>query len=131
MIPLDLLLEIRRLLDDGRLSRRQISARLRVSRGMVSLVANGRRALANREMPAKRRRRRRRVLPPMPTRRIAVRCTGCGGRVYAPCLLCAIRAQRRDQWRRSSRVAARAMTPAARPSPAAWTITKAQSTEFL
>src|SRR5688500_17918662 len=87
MLPAALVLEIRRLLDEGGLSQRAIAARLNVSRGTVGNIACGRRGLHGavendvpdwREGP-----------------QLARRCRGCGGRVYEPCLLCQARAYRR------------------------------------
>jgi hypothetical protein len=90
MLPTKIVLEIRRLLDDGRLSRRQIARRLGVSRGVVAAIATGRRGLFGRE-PG--------LPPPARPQPIyaAARCRGCGGMVYHPCRLCAVRASRRRE----------------------------------
>ncbi len=84
MLSLVTVQEIRRLLDEGELSQRKIAAKLEVSRGTINAIASGQRGLhgkvPQRETP---------LLccyatPP-------VRCCGCGGRVYSPCLLCRAR----------------------------------------
>lgn len=79
MLPQSKIEEIRRLLAEGK-SQRRVARLADVSRGTVGTVAAGRC-------------RDRVVLPgvddvpPGPS----VRCPGCGGRVYAPCLLCRVR----------------------------------------
>lgn len=71
--------EIQRLLAAGELSQREIARKLGVSRGTVCAIANGHNVLERRE------------------RANAmfggelVRCPGCGGLVYMPCLLCRVR----------------------------------------
>ncbi len=104
MMPFELVLEVRRLLEEGRLSQRQIAVRLGVSRGTVFRLSQGW-APAVREKPLKRRRRRR---LPLPLYRIATRCPGCGGMVYAPCRLCATQEHRRRQVLHARELAARA-----------------------
>jgi DNA-binding XRE family transcriptional regulator len=95
MLPQALVLEIKRLLDEQRLSQRAIADRLGVSRGTVNNIANGRRGVYGRELP--------------PVERsgaepsgVPHRCRGCGGLVYQPCLLCRARAYdaRRRELRR-------------------------------
>ena len=49
MLSEEVVLEVRRLLDAGQLSQRKIAVRLKVSRGTVHAIANGRRALHGRE----------------------------------------------------------------------------------
>lgn len=71
--------EIRRLLSEGKLSQREISKHLRVSRGSVTSVALNRRH------------------EPEPCDDLALelgpptRCPSCGGLVYLPCVLCRAR----------------------------------------
>jgi hypothetical protein len=79
-----IVLEIRRLLGEGRLSWRAIGRQLGVSRGVVGNVAKGRRGIHSTPMFQKCERDRQ---DPLPTR-----CRGCGGRVYKPCRLCRTRA---------------------------------------
>jgi hypothetical protein len=83
MLPLALVEEIDRLLKAGQMSQRKIAVRLGVSRGTVSAIASGHRALFGKEprddeMP---------LTPSSPP----VRCPGCGYRVYMPCRICYIR----------------------------------------
>ena len=95
MLSTALDLEIRRLVDEGKLSRRQIAKNLHVSRATVAAIAGGRRGLHGRD-PAT-------AYPTTHLRRpLAVRCPHCGGLVYLPCLLCAARAfrLRRERMRR-------------------------------
>ncbi len=84
MIATTLVDEIRRMLHEGRLSQRKIAVRLSVSRGTVNAVARGKRP----DYSARRRREDDGFTPPMG---IPVRCSGCGGLVQMPCLLCYIR----------------------------------------
>jgi hypothetical protein len=87
MLSTALVLEIRRLLDEGQLSQRAIAARLGVSRGSVHNVASGRYGRSGRAAAE--------ALDPIepPPERL-VRCRGCGGRVFTPCRLCQARAYR-------------------------------------
>lgn len=88
MLPTTVVLEIRRLLDERRWSHRQIARRLAVSRAIVGAIASGRRGLYGREPQ--------RPAPPGPRPTcVPARCRGCGGMVYHPCRLCAVRASRR------------------------------------
>lgn len=82
MIALEKVLEVRRLLDEGKLSRRKIARLTGVSRGTVNAIANGERGLfgATAADAADR-------LTPQRTT-IASRCPGCGGLVYLPCVYC-------------------------------------------
>jgi hypothetical protein len=83
---------IRRLLAAGRWSMRRIARELRVSRGTVSAIAHG-----------KRRERRARPAdddPVVEPRGPLKRCPGCGGLVYAPCLLCRVRRKQAAPGRR-------------------------------
>ena len=87
MLSTALVLEIRRLVDEGKLSRRQIAKKLQVSRATVAAIAGGRRGLHGRD-PAT-------VYTTMHLRQqLAVRCPHCGGLVFLPCRLCAARAFR-------------------------------------
>jgi hypothetical protein len=71
-----LIMEIRRLLDEGRLTHRQIAAKVGVSRGVVTNISAGRRDLRmNGEGKFS----------------IPARCRQCGGMVYKPCRLCRTR----------------------------------------
>lgn len=83
MLPLTVVQEIQRLLDEGELSQRQISRRLKVSRGTVSSVANGKRSIYARR-PAVDATSTEESLSPQ-------RCPGCGAMVYLPCILCRAR----------------------------------------
>jgi hypothetical protein len=84
MLPTALVHEIDRLLKRGELSHRKIAARLGVSRGIVSAIANGRRGLYGKDPPDE---SRRSITPTSP----AARCRRCGYRVYGPCLICEAR----------------------------------------
>ena len=95
MLSTAIVLEIRRLLDEGRLSQRQIAEKLGAGRSTVQAIANGRRDLHGREsLPS--------VQSLCELEAIPTRCTKCGGMVFKPCLLCRARAfqQRLRQFRR-------------------------------
>jgi hypothetical protein len=83
-----LILEIDRLLREGKLSHRKIAARLHVSRGTVGAIASGRRGLYGKDShdyhdsP----------LPESPP----TRCHHCGYRVYLPCRICLARKLRQQ-----------------------------------
>jgi hypothetical protein len=86
MIATELVEEVRRMLQEGRSSQRQIAERLGISRGTVNAIACGRRRAAvdlhrGGEADA--------FIPPtgLPTR-----CPSCGGLAQMPCLACYIRA---------------------------------------
>jgi hypothetical protein len=86
MLPTAIVLEIDRLLSERRWSQRQIARRLAVSRGVVRAIARGERGLHGRDPEE----------PPASGARptgFASRCSGCGGMVYYPCRLCAVRAK--------------------------------------
>ena len=94
MIAAAIAFEIRRLLDEGRLSKRRIAEMLKVSRTTVSAIANRHRGLHGQEPTSERR-------PGIEFKPIPTRCPHCGGMVYAPCLLCEARAFRRraaEEW---------------------------------
>ena len=88
MLSLNCVLEIRRLLDEGRLSQRKIAAHLGVSRATVGLIATGQRPLVGREQSSE------------PSSwdyyhdQLPSRCRQCGGMVFQPCVLCRVRALR-------------------------------------
>jgi hypothetical protein len=84
MHPTALIHEVDRLLREGELSHRKIAARLGVSRGTISAIANGRRGLYGREPLDEDRRTLTPASPP-------TRCRSCGYHVYMPCLICAAR----------------------------------------
>ncbi len=78
MLTIEQVGEVKRLLDEGRLSRRGIARAVGVSRGTVDKIANGKRGLVG--------------TPPaeglLERSAIAQRCPGCGGRVFMPCVYC-------------------------------------------
>lgn len=80
-------LEVRRLLDEGRLSQRKIALRVGVSRATVGAIASGKRALHGSDDP---------VDDDEPPRDY-VRCPGCGARVLLPCVSCAAQRFRRRE----------------------------------
>lgn len=84
MLSLQRVLEVKRLLDEGRLSRRAIAQATGVSRGSVNAIANGCRGVHGAGTE-----------PGLPAAD-PVRCPGCGGKVYPPCVLC--RARRCCAW---------------------------------
>jgi hypothetical protein len=84
MITATVVDEIRRMLQEGRLSQRKIASQIGVSRGTVNAIALGRRLCHRVERLGA----HRGFIPPTGP---AVRCPGCGGRVQMPCLLCYIR----------------------------------------
>lgn len=71
MLPQHLVSEIEDRLDEGVLSQRQIAERLRVSRGTVHLLANGRRQCQTASLAEP-----------------AERCGSCGSLVHLPCVGC-------------------------------------------
>ena len=87
MLPLAVIQEVRRLLDEGELSQRGIARKLDVSRGTVSAIANGRRGIYGSEPPSQLPALCCWDLPPQ-------RCVGCGAKVYLPCVLCRAREYR-------------------------------------
>jgi hypothetical protein len=93
--------EIGRLLEEGKLSRRQIAARLSVSRGSIGAIARGQRVLTRKE--ASERGQRAAIAYEYPKR-----CPGCGYRVHLPCLICMAR-----EFRQSLK------TPGAKPASTA------------
>jgi hypothetical protein len=105
MLSAALVLEIRRLLDEGRLSQRAIARKLSVSRGTVGNIASGRRGLHGGDED------REQIGDEPPA--VARRCGGCGGLVYEPCLLCRAREFRRraEEIRQLARKAAAPSRP--------------------
>ena len=101
MIALEMVEEIRRLLEADQLSQRQIADRVGVSRGTVNAIAAGRGSHGDR-VPR----------PSGPPRR----CPGCGGLVQMPCVACGVRAILRRQRERQRRRPA-PPRPARDPSP--------------
>jgi DNA-binding XRE family transcriptional regulator len=81
--------EIRRLLNEGRLSQRNIARTLGISRGIVHAIASGKRrdrvSLAQTVEES--------VVPSG----LPKRCPTCGGMVHMPCLLCRVRRIREQQ----------------------------------
>lgn len=90
MLPLVKVEEVKRLLDEGKLSQRKIAAKLGVSRGTVGSIANGKRGIYGREPdhsePTL-------CCPDLPPER----CPSCGGMVYMPCVLCKAREYRQRE----------------------------------
>jgi transcriptional regulator with XRE-family HTH domain len=78
--------EIRRLLAERTHSQREIARLTGVSRGSVGAVALGRRRDGDERLAA-----RDEVIEPLGP---PVRCPGCGGLVYLPCVLCRARSYR-------------------------------------
>ncbi|MBX7168449.1 MAG: helix-turn-helix domain-containing protein [Pirellulales bacterium] len=83
MLSPELVLEIRRLLAEGRLSQRKIAKQLGVSRATVGAIASGKRPDYAPRLP----REDEPLRPTGPPRR----CPRCGGMVYLPCRLCQVR----------------------------------------
>ncbi|TSA40018.1 XRE family transcriptional regulator [archaeon] len=102
--------EIRGLLCVGALSQRKIARRLGISRGTVNAIAVGRRP--DHALPAPER-----DGFPAPSG-VPVRCPGCGGRVQMPCLLCYVRAWKKDRQRPQDAVSLRPSGNAVRLRPA-------------
>jgi len=96
MIALEIVLDIKRQLADGKLSQRQIARQTGISRATISAIASGRRPEYEPRV--------RDDEPERPTGP-PVRCTGCGGRVYLPCRLCRIRAAKRRELDRKKHLA--------------------------
>lgn len=72
--------EVERLLAEGKISQRKIAKLVGMSRGTVNSIALGRRPRIS--------------APPdelQPFSGPLVRCPGCGGKVFMPCLLCRVR----------------------------------------
>ena len=96
MIAPEIVLDIRRHLAEAKLSQRQIARLTGISRATIGAIASGRRpdyAPRVRDDEPER--------PQGP----AVRCPGCGGRVYLPCRLCRVRAIKRRERERQKHLA--------------------------
>jgi hypothetical protein len=96
MLPLALVEEVRRLLDAGTLSQRQIAEHTGVSRGTVSAIASGKRGMFGHETSSTAT-----ISDPLSP---PERCGGCGALVVMPCVLCRARAyrDRREVFRATS-----------------------------
>ncbi|MEX0678908.1 MAG: helix-turn-helix domain-containing protein [Pirellulales bacterium] len=92
MLALAKVKEVRRLLNEGKLSQRKIAAAIGVSRATVSAIARGKR-------PDYEPRMRARAAEFEPLGPIE-RCPSCGGRVYMPCRLCRVRKMNAREQRR-------------------------------
>lgn len=89
MLAMGKVLEIERLLAEGRLSQRKISLLVGVSRGVISAIARGTRP----DYEARRQNHSDAIEP----RGDIERCPTCGGRVYMPCRLCRVRRIQADE----------------------------------
>lgn len=98
MIPQHRIDEVKRLLEEGRLSQRAIAKTTGISRATIGAIAHGRRPDYPPREPGEDELFDRLSGPP-------VRCHGCGGMVYAPCRLCRVRAMNRQEriWNRRRR----------------------------
>jgi Helix-turn-helix domain len=90
MHSLETIRQIDRLLRQGQMSQRDIAARLGVSRGTVSAIANGERGLHGKHGDDA-------SQSPRHPSGTPVRCPECGYRTYRPCLVCNTRKHRREQ----------------------------------
>jgi transcriptional regulator with XRE-family HTH domain len=110
MISPAMVLEVRRLLAEGKLSQRKIARQTGISRATISLIAQGRRP----DYTPKPRAWDEDWEPPLGPPR---RCPQCGGLVYLPCRLCRVRAiKERDLKRaRARRLDAARAAGVARP----------------
>lgn len=98
MITPQVIREVKRLLEAGQMSQREIARRTGVSRATVGSVAMGRRPdyeQLEQERAAQHWR------PQGPPRR----CPGCGGLVYLPCRLCRLREETTRHRERKKRLA--------------------------
>jgi transcriptional regulator with XRE-family HTH domain len=84
MIAAETVSEVRRLLIENNLGQREIACRTGISRGSVRAIASGRRRDNAMRLPMKAIDWEQPVGPPE-------RCSGCGGLVFLPCLVCATR----------------------------------------
>ncbi len=89
MLAMGKVVEVERLLAEGKLSQRKISLRVGVSRGVISAIARGTR-------PDYETRRQNHGDDPEPRGEVG-RCPTCGGRVYMPCRLCQVRQLQVDE----------------------------------
>jgi transcriptional regulator with XRE-family HTH domain len=84
--------EVVRLLVEGKLSFRQIAVLVGISRATISKIASGERP----DYEALRRERNELLEPQGPP----VRCSTCGGKVFAPCRLCRVRSIKQKEQQR-------------------------------
>lgn len=84
MLPLAVVEEIQRMLDEGEVSQRGIARKLNISRGTVGAIASGKRGIYGREQDDATPEVCCLEMPPE-------RCDGCGAKVYKPCVLCSTR----------------------------------------
>ena len=106
MLALAKIMEVQRLLADGHLSIRKISAATGVSRTTISGIASGRRP----DYEALRRARLEEYQPSGPL----ARCAECGGLVYTPCRLCRLRKAKEKEQDRLRELRRKARQMAAR-----------------
>ncbi len=100
MLADSLVEEVRCMLREGRLSQRSIARRLKISRGTVNAIAQGRRRDASERRESRLHPREEGgFIPPSGSPR---RCPGCGGLTQMPCLACYLRS-RHESRRRCSR----------------------------
>ncbi len=85
MLADSLITEIRKMLDSGAMSQREIARRLKVSRGTVGAVALGKRkaAIERTATAARAAFKHPRGMP--------IRCPSCGAKTQMPCLACYVR----------------------------------------
>jgi DNA-binding XRE family transcriptional regulator len=87
VLSLEIIQEVKRMLDKGEYSQRKIAQILDISRGTVNAIASGKRGLHGAESEKN-----------LPLSRLTPeRCGGCGALVYMPCVLCQARAYRELQ----------------------------------
>lgn len=95
MIAPAVVVAVRRLLVEGKLSQRKIARAMGISRGTVGSIAVGKRR-DREQSPADEQPSAEPAGPPE-------RCPGCGGTVYMPCLLCRARQQQLEPSRPAPR----------------------------
>ena len=83
MIAEEKIREAETLLATGKLSQRKIAQRTGLSRGTISLIANGKRKIYVKTIDPD--------IPGEPEKSPPVRCPSCGGMVRMPCLLCGLK----------------------------------------
>lgn len=89
MIAPGIVEEIKRLLAEGKLSQRKIAKVTGISRATIGAIASGKRP----DYQPRSRDEDDYFRPTGP----AVRCPGCGGKVYLPCRLCRVRAIKAEE----------------------------------
>ncbi len=100
MLPIAVVREIERLLQEGQHSQRKIATHLQVSRGSVGAIASGRRGIYGKEPEPD-------DVIPLASQGPPERCPRCGFRVIMPCLVCEARHYRSRQERLQSGTLAR------------------------